>query len=51
MRELFELLQVVVGFVATDLTELLPGQDVTEHVQRFFQEHNRQAFGSQKEAV
>lgn len=51
MRELFELLQVVVGFVATDLTELLPGQDVTEHVQRFFQEHNQQAFGSQKEAV
>lgn len=40
MRELFELLQVVVGFVATDLAELLPEQDVTEHVQRFFQTHN-----------
>lgn len=51
MRELFELLQVVVGFVATDLSELLPGQDVTEHVQRFFQEHNRQAYGRQQEAV
>lgn len=51
MRELFELLQVVVGFVATDLAELLPGQDVTEHVQRFFQAHNQQAFDSQKEAV
>ncbi|MEK5162045.1 hypothetical protein NYE69_06840 [Paenibacillus sp. FSL R5-0527] len=44
MRELFELLQIVVGFVATDLAELLPGQDVTEHVQRFFQAHNEQAY-------
>lgn len=44
MRELFELLQTVVGFVATDLAELLPGQDVTEHVQRFFQAHNEQHF-------
>ncbi len=44
MRELFELLQTVVGFVATDLAELLPGQDVTEHVQRFFQTHNEQAY-------
>lgn len=51
MRELFELLQVVVGFVATDLSELLPGQDVTEHVQRFFQEHNRTAYEQQQEAV
>lgn len=51
MRELFELLQTVVGFVATDLTELLPGQDVTEHVQRFFFEHNRLAYGHQQEAV
>lgn len=51
MRELFELLQTVVGFVATDLAELLPGQDVTEHVQRFFQEHNRQAYGQRQEAV
>lgn len=48
MRELFELLQTVVGFVATDLAELLPGQDVTEHVQRFFQEHNRQAYNKQE---
>lgn len=46
MRELFELLQTVVGFVATDLAELLPGQDVTEHVQRFFQTHNEQHFES-----
>lgn len=44
MRELFELLQTVVSFIATDLSELLPGQDVTEHVQRFFQTHNKQAF-------
>ncbi|GIO36231.1 hypothetical protein J41TS12_10920 [Paenibacillus antibioticophila] len=51
MRELFELLQTVVGFVATDLAELLPGQDVTEHVQRFFQEHNRQAYEQRQEAV
>ncbi len=51
MRELFELLQTVVGFVATDLAELLPGQDVTEHVQRFFWAHNQQVFGSQQEAV
>lgn len=51
MRELFELLQVVVGFVATDLSELLPGQDVTEHVQRFFAEHNRQAYEKRQEAV
>lgn len=48
MRELFELLQTVVGFVATDLAELLPGQDVTEHVQRFFQAHNEQHFESVK---
>ncbi|WP_410771000.1 sigma-70 family RNA polymerase sigma factor [Fontibacillus sp. BL9] len=51
MRELFSLLQTVVRFVATDLAELLPGQDVTEHVQRFFQEHNRQAYRQQQEAV
>lgn len=51
MRELFELLQTVVGFVATDLAELLPGQDVREHVQRFFQEHNRQAYCHKQEAV
>lgn len=51
MRELFELLQTVVGFVATDLAELLPGQDVTDHVQRFFWAHNQQVFGSQQEAV
>ncbi|WP_213505432.1 hypothetical protein [Paenibacillus faecis] len=48
MRELFKLLQTVVGFVATDLTELLPGQDVTEHVQRFFQEHNERHFKNVK---
>ncbi|MNW37044.1 hypothetical protein D3C74_140750 [compost metagenome] len=52
MRELFDLMQLVVRFVATDLSELLPGQDVTEHVQRFFSEHNRQAFShEQQEAV
>lgn len=51
MRELFELLQTVVGFVATDLAELLPGQDVTEHVQRFFLEHNRLAYEQRQEAV
>lgn len=51
MRELFELLQTVVGFVATDIAELLPGQDVTEHVQRFFWAHNQQVFGSLHEAV
>lgn len=51
MRELFELLEVVVRFVATDLSELLPGQDVTEHVQRFFSEHNRQAYIHKQEAV
>ncbi|MOA54621.1 hypothetical protein D3C78_1782740 [compost metagenome] len=50
MRELFDLMQLVVRFVATDLSELLPGQDVTEHVQKFFSEHNRQAF-SKQEAV
>ncbi|MNW54957.1 hypothetical protein D3C74_325880 [compost metagenome] len=40
MRELFELMQIVVGFVATDLSELMPDQDVTEHVQRLFLNHN-----------
>jgi uncharacterized small protein (DUF1192 family) len=48
MRELFELLQTVVGFVATDLAELLPGQDVTEHVQLFFQAHNERHFENVK---
>ncbi|MFC4305768.1 hypothetical protein [Cohnella boryungensis] len=40
MRELFLLLQRAVSFVTADLAELLPGQDVSEHVQRFFQAHN-----------
>jgi len=40
MRELFLLLQRAVSFVTADLAELLPGQDVSEHVQRFFQTHN-----------
>ncbi|MOA28100.1 hypothetical protein D3C78_1490250 [compost metagenome] len=48
MRELFDLMQLVVRFVATDLSELLPGQDVTEHVQRFFSEHNRHAYIKQE---
>lgn len=48
MRELFELLQTVVGFVATDLSELLPGQDVSEHVQQFFRAHNERHFENVK---
>ncbi|GEM_PF-3319150 len=40
MRELFLLLQRAVSFVTADLAELLPGQDVSEHVQHFFQAHN-----------
>jgi len=40
MRELFILLQRAVSFVTADLAELLPGQDVSEHVQRFFEAHN-----------
>lgn len=40
MKELFMLLQRAVSFVTADLAELLPGQDVSEHVQRFFQTHN-----------
>ncbi len=51
MSEMFLFLKTVVGFIATDLTELLPGQDVTEQVQRFFQEHNRQAYEQRQEAV
>ncbi|QTH44936.1 hypothetical protein J4772_11345 [Cohnella sp. LGH] len=40
MRELFAILQRAVSFVTADLAELLPGQDVSEHVQRFFEAHN-----------
>ncbi len=35
-RELMLLNQRVVNFITADLTELLPGRDVSEHVQRFF---------------
>lgn len=40
MRELFMLLQRTVSFVTADLAELLPGHNVSEHVQRFFSVHN-----------
>lgn len=40
MRELFQLMQRTVSFITADLAELLPGQDVSDHVQRFFRAHN-----------
>ncbi|WP_020621108.1 hypothetical protein [Paenibacillus daejeonensis] len=40
MLRMFELLQQMVAFITADMGELLPGQDLTEPAQRFFEYHN-----------
>lgn len=40
MLRMFELLQQMVAFVIADMGELLPGQDLTQPAQRFFEFHN-----------
>lgn len=39
--ELFDLIQAYVGLIRSDLADLMPGQDVSEYVQRFIAHHNQ----------
>lgn len=41
VSELFDLIQAYVGFVRADLTDLIPGKDVTQYVQRFITIHQQ----------
>lgn len=39
--ELFDVVQSFAGLIRTQLQQLMPGEDVSPHVARFFQHHNR----------